>query len=185
MAGRKVVGMRLGRHDSLLIFAVVCLISLNACRKAPQQQELEVSPSAPVSEQKQIPVAKTSPASDFSRQALEIHHASQEMALDGFQYGKNHLGWPFEIGAASSQAYLIKLVQEKFLPEEAAKWLDRDWHVANLSDADPGETAFLKLTQPDQTILIVTKNGQSAILQDTTAADAFAKEPPREPAWLP
>ena len=107
------------------------------------------------------------------------------MALDGFQFGKNHLGWPCEIGANSAAAYIEKLIREGFLRSEAGEWSDQEWMIANLSDADSGETAFLKLVQPDMTILLVRKDGQWAVFRDETGAAPFAKTPPREPAWLP
>ena len=107
------------------------------------------------------------------------------MALDGFQFGKNHLGWPYEISANSAAAYMEKLIREGFLRSEAGEWSDQEWTIANLSDADSGETAFLKLVQPDMTILLVRKDGQWAVFRDETGAAAFAKTPPRKPVWLP
>lgn len=107
------------------------------------------------------------------------------MALDGFQFGKNHLGWPFEINAASAVGYFEKLIHEGFLPSEDGEWFKQGWAIANLSDADPGETPFLKLVQPDKTILLIRKDGQWAVFGDEPSAAAFVKEPPREPAWLP
>ena len=106
------------------------------------------------------------------------------MALDGFQFGKNHLGWPFELHEASTVGYFEKLIREGFLPSEAGEWFKEGWIIANLSDADPGETAFLKLVQPDKTILLVRKDGQWAVFGDGPPAADFVKEPPREPAWL-
>ena len=125
------------------------------------------------------------PAQDCSIKAVAIHHAAQEMALDGFQFGKSHLGWPFEVNAASAVGYFEKLIREGFLPSEAGEWFKQGWMLANLSDADPGETAFLKLLQPDKTILLVRKDGQWAVFGDEPSAAAFVQEPPREPAWLP
>ena len=168
--------MRLGWKTSLFLSAITCLLSLNACRKAPPQPEPDRPPVNPIS--------NTAPVPDISWQTIEIHRASQEMALDGFQYGKTTLGRPFEIGAVSSEAYLTKLIHESFLPPEAVKWVDHDWQIANLSDADPGETAFLKVTQPDKSVVIVRKDGQRAVFQDAACATASVKEPPREPAWL-
>jgi hypothetical protein len=169
--------MRLGWKVSLFLSATTCLLPLNACRKTPPPPEPEISPVNPV--------PKPTPGPDISWQTIEIHRASQEMALDGFQYGKTTLGWPFEIGAVSSEAYLTKLIHENLLPPEAGKWFDHGWQVANLSDGDPGETAFLKVTQPDKSVVIVRKDGQRAVFQDEASAAPSIKEPPREPAWLP
>jgi len=62
---------------------------------------------------------------------------------------------------------------------------DQNCKIANLSDADPGETAFLELTQPDKTILLVRKDGQWEIFRSEGESTSFAKMPPREPVWLP
>ncbi|MEI8292763.1 MAG: hypothetical protein WCG66_02110 [bacterium] len=124
------------------------------------------------------------PAPEFLRQAISIHHAAQEMALEGFQFGKNNWGWPFDCAVESSEAYVKKLNDGKFLAvnsRESALRVD----IANLSDADPGETAFLCLELPDKTLLFVRKDGEWAVFRDRDAARAFVKMPPREPAWLP
>lgn len=107
------------------------------------------------------------------------------MALDGFQFGKNELGWPYEIGAASSSGYFEKMIRERFLPPEAGGWIGASWKIANLSDADPGETAFLEIVQPDSSVLLIRKDGQWAVFRDAKGAAAFAKTPPRDPSWLP
>jgi hypothetical protein len=169
--------MRLGRLDFFFFAGIFCLLTASACRKSPPPTEADFPTPKPVSHD--------APAPDFSRQALSIHHAAQEMALDGFQLGKNHLGWPYEISANSAAAYIEKLIREGFLRSEAGEWSDQEWMIANLSDADSGETAFLKLVQPDMTILLVRKDGKWAVFRDETGASPFATTPPREPAWLP
>jgi hypothetical protein len=156
---------------------IFCLLTANACRKSPTP----IEPDVPAPNQ----VSNAVPAPDFSRKALSIHHAAQEMALDGFQFGKNNLGWPYEVGANSAAGYFEKLTREGFLPSEAGEWSDQEWMIANLSDADSGETAFLKLVQPDKAILLVRKDGQWAVFRDENGAAAFAKTPPRDLAWLP
>lgn len=168
--------MRL-RWPGFLFFAgISCLLTVVACRKSPAPTE----PGLPAPN----PVSHAVSAPDFSRQAVEIHHAAQEMALDGFQFDKNQLGWPFEVHEASTVGYFEKLIREGFLPSEAGEWFKEGWIIANLSDADPGETAFLKLVQPDKTILLVRKDGQWAVFGDGPPAADFVKAPPREPAWL-
>jgi len=160
-----------------LFFAGIFLLTVSACRESPAPTKIDFpSPS---------PVPNAMLAQDFSSKAVEIHRAAQEMALDGFQFGKSHLGWPFEVNEASVAGFFEKLIREGFLPSESGEWLKQDWMIANLSDADPGETAFLKLLQPDKTILLVRKDGQWAVFGDEPSAAAFVKEPPREPAWLP
>lgn len=117
--------------------------------------------------------------------AVEMHRAAQEMALDGFQFDKKDLGWPCEIGADSSSGYFEKMIQNGFMRAESTGSTAAPWKIANLSDADPGETAFIKITQPDGGIVIVRKDGQWAVFRDEAASAAFAKAPPRNPTWLP
>jgi hypothetical protein len=169
--------MRFGLLGFFFFAGICCLLTVSACRESPAPTEHGLPAPNPVSNAVQVP--------DFSHKAVEIHHAAQEMALDGFQFGKNHLGWPFEVNAASAMGYFEKLIREGFLPSEAGEWFKQGWVIANLSDADPGETAFLKLVQPDKTILLVRKDGQWAVFGDEPSAAAFVKQPPREPAWLP
>lgn len=157
-------------------FAGIFLLTGSACRESPAPTETGLPSPRPVSH--------AVPDQDFSSKAVEIHHAAQEMALDGFQFGKSHLGWPFEVNEASAVGYFEKLIREGFLPSEAGEWFKQGWTIANLSDADPGETAFLKFLQPDKTTLLVRKDGQWAVFRDEPGAAAFVKEPPREPAWL-
>ena len=171
--------MRLGWHR-LLFLGVVShgLLSSTACRKSPAP-EPDIPPPNPVS--------NATPTPDISREPLEIHRASQEMALDGFQFGKNHLGWPCEAGAVSSTAYLDALIREGFLDPRTKEKLEA-WSrvkISNLSDADPGETAFLEVWHTDGTIFIIRKDGQWSVFRDEQAASNFAATPPREPAWLP
>jgi hypothetical protein len=169
--------MRLGWHGFFFFAGIFCLLMASACRKSPTP----IEPDVPAPNQ----VSNAVPVPDFSRKALSIHHAAQEMALDGFQFGKNNLGWPYEVSANSAAGYFEKLTREGFLPSEAGECSDQEWMIANLSDADSGETAFLKLVQPDKAILLVRKDGQWAVFRDETGAAAFAKTPPRDPAWLP
>jgi hypothetical protein len=169
--------MRFGRLEFFFFAGISCLLTVSACRKSPAPTE----PDRPAPN----PVSNAVPAPNFSHKAVEFHHAAQEMALDGFQFGKNQLGWPFEVNATSAVGYFEKLSREGFLPSEAGKWFKQGWMIANLSDADPGETTFLKLVQPDKKILFVRKDGQWAVFEDEPSAAAFVKEPPREPAWLP
>jgi len=168
--------MRLGWPGFLFFAGITCLLG-SACRKSPAPTE----PAFPTPN----PVSHAVPTPDFSHKGVEIHHAAQEMALDGFQFGKSHLGWPFEVNAASAAGYFEKLIREGFLPSKAGEWFKQGWMIANLSDADPGETVFLKLLQPDKKILLVRKDGQWAVFGDETSAAAFVRPPPREPAWLP
>jgi hypothetical protein len=169
--------MRLRWLGFLLFVGITCLLTVIAHRKSPSPTE----PGSPAPN----PVFHAVPPPHFSRKAVEIHHAAQEMALDGFQFGKNHLGWPFEVNEASAKGYFEKLIREGFLPSQAGEWYKEGWMIANLSDADPGETVFLKLVQPDKSVLLVRKDGRWAIFGDGNSAAAFGVAPPREPAWLP
>lgn len=109
-----------------------------------------------------------------------LHHAAQEMALDGFQFDQAELGWPFDCRASNSTAYLRLLVEKGYL---AAQDLDffRDIEIANLSDSDPGETAFAKIQLRNKSHFI-QKDGTLLSASDATQPPHF---PSRDPAWLP
>jgi hypothetical protein len=153
------------------------MLPVIACRKVSTPTE----PNLPAPHA----VSDAMPVLDSSRKALAIHSAAQECALDGFQFGKSHLGWPYEVRANSVAGYFQTLIREGFLSYETVERVNLGWRISNLSDADPGETAFLRLDQPDKTALIVRKDGQWAVFRDEMSAAAFAKTPPREPFWLP
>jgi len=113
----------------------------------------------------------------------EFHSGAQEMALDGFQFGKDELGWPFDSGATTTAAYLELLKKNNRLQPATAARLARI-SIANLSDSDPGETAFAGIPA-EGGILVIRKDGQSRTFPDLDASAAFAPPPPRTPAWLP
>jgi|GEM_PF-1000905 len=173
--------MRLARQGILLCAGITFLMTLSSCRKSPVPPPLPNLPDLPAPH----PVSSGKPLGDFARRAIDFHRAAQEMALDGFQFGKNELGWPFEIGADSSSVYFEKLIRGGFLPPEAVGWASSSWKIANLSDADPGETAFLEFTQPDTSTLLIRKDGQWAVFREKAEVETFAKAPTRFPAWLP
>jgi hypothetical protein len=113
----------------------------------------------------------------------EFHSGAQEMALDGFQFGKGELGWPFDSGAPTTAAYLELLEKNNRLQPATAERLARI-SIANLSDSDPGETAFASLPA-EGGILVIRKDGQSRTFPNLDASASFAPPPPRTPAWLP
>ena len=114
---------------------------------------------------------------------VEFHSGAQEMALDGFQFGKDELGWPCDSGATTTTAYLELLKKNNRLQPATAERLARI-SVANLSDSDPGETAFASVPVEDG-ILVIRKDGQSRTFPDLAASAEFAPPPSRAPAWLP
>jgi len=113
-----------------------------------------------------------------------IHHAAREMALDGFQFGKSHLAWPFDSNTRSAAAYFETLVREGYLEQKNAGGFS-GVEISNLSDSDPGETAFLRVRQDGGKILIVRKDGMEEVFSTKESASQFAPPPPREPEWLP
>jgi hypothetical protein len=106
------------------------------------------------------------------------------MALDGFQYGKKNHAWPFDAGATSAAGYLALLVRNNYLsPTDAARFTGL--LVSNLSDSDPGQTAFLRSAPGTIPIVVVRKDGKIQSVATPAECDAFAPPPPRDPAWLP
>ena len=131
-----------------------------------------VSPApAEISSVRETPperVTETSPDALLA----SLHHAAQEMALDGFQFDKKHLGWPRDRGSQSASAHLQALVDHGYLAAaDIAHFADID--IANLGDSDPGESAFAKIPTRGG-ILVIRKDGQ--ILNAPANPD---------PAWLP
>ena len=89
-----------------------------------------------------------------------LHHAAQEMALDGFQFDKPGLGWPRDRGSRSASDHLQALASRDYLsPGDLAFFADID--IANLGDSDPGESAFAKIPTRGET-LVIRKDGQLA-----------------------
>jgi hypothetical protein len=117
------------------------------------------------------PVALTS--QDVSLSVLKmLHHAAEEMALDGFQFDKPALGWPHDIRAASRAAYLAVLRENRYLAEEVAPEID----VANVAEIDPLDTALFRIRDGSGGETVIRKDG---------VIDPAARMPPRDPAWLP
>lgn len=106
------------------------------------------------------------------------------MALDGFQFGKKSLGWPFDAGVKSSSDYFALLIKSNYLTENDAA-TSAGILISNLSDSDPGETAFARTAHGVSPAVVVRKDGHTQTFADSSGIDAFAPPPPREPAWLP
>ena len=143
----------------------------------PNKQDGPAKAAVPV---QSIPSTK---AADFQLFG-KLHHAAQEMALDGFQFGKNALGWPHDAKVKSSAEFMALLVKNKYLTAGDAAAAS-GFVVSNLSDSDPGETAFLRSSSGGLPTVIVRKDGKMQSFPSAAAADAFAPPPPREPSWLP
>jgi hypothetical protein len=142
-------------------------------------------------EEKQPAPAIPSPTPSFPREAppervgkkspeailQTLHRASQEMALDGFQFDKPELGWPLDCRAASTSDYLRLLTENGYLGADDLP-LFSEVEIANLSDADPAESPFAKIPQGKKNFfirkdgLVVTELPQAQI-------------PKRQPGWLP
>ena len=114
----------------------------------------------------------------------EFHSVAQEMALDGFQFDKPQLAWPFDSGAKTKSAYIEILAQNNRLSPEVAKRI-AEISIANLSDSDPGETALASLPAPGGGVVVIRKDGSLQTFDDISRSTSFAPPPPREPAWLP
>jgi hypothetical protein len=101
-----------------------------------------------------------------------LHHAAQEMALDGFQFDKPELGWPRDHGSQSASAHLQALANNGYIsPEDLPLFAEID--IANLGDSNPGESPFAKIPSRGES-LVIRKDGQL-----TTEATT------EETSWLP
>ncbi|MEN9468407.1 MAG: hypothetical protein RL630_140 [Verrucomicrobiota bacterium] len=106
-----------------------------------------------------------------------LHRASQEMALDGFQFDKPQLGWPFDCRSASISDYLRRLTENGYFGVDDLS-LFSEVEIANLSDADPAESPFAKIPQGKKMIIIRKDGALVSELPQTQPS-------PRDPAWLP
>ena len=142
-------------------------------------------------EEKQPAPAIPSPTPSFPREAppervgkkspeailQTLHRASQEMALDGFQFDKPQLGWPFDCRAASTSDYLRLLTENGYLGANDLP-LFSEVEIANLSDAEPAEAPFAKIHQGKKNFFI-RKDG--AVVSELPQPQT----PKRQPGWIP
>lgn len=123
----------------------------------------------------------TRDAGDLHKAALGIHRAASDLAWQAFSRGTTAAGWPAESAAGSAAAYLDLLKQADPALRPPAAGLS----VANLSDSDPAETAFLMITDTAAGTLVIRKDGEMQVFTNPEQAADFAPPPPREPPWLP
>jgi hypothetical protein len=157
---------------------ITLLAGLLVCLAACEKRQPAPPPEKPVVLREALPerVGKKSPEAILQT----LHHAAQEMALDGFQFDKPELGWPFDCRASTSSGYLRLLADKGYLaPQDLELFSEVD--IANLSDSDPGETAFAKI-QLRKKIHFIQKDG--SLLSESNDMQP-PPLPPRDPAWLP
>jgi hypothetical protein len=157
-----------------IILLATALAILPACEK----KQPSPPPEKPVFPREVPPesIGKSSPETILKA----LHHASQEMALDGFQFDKPELGWPFDCYATKSSDYLRLLADKGYLAAQDLAVLT-DVEIANLSDSDSGETAFAKI-QFRTNSHVIRKDGTLLSESNKTQPPPF---PPRDPSWLP
>lgn len=157
-----------------IILLATALAILPACKKKqpPPPPEKPVFPREVPPE----PIGKSSTETILKA----LHHAAQEMALDGFQFDKPELGWPFDCRATKSSDYLRLLADNGYLAAQDLAVL-KEVEISNLSDSDPGETAFAKIQRRNKSHFI-RKDGTLLSASNETQPPPF---PPRDPAWLP
>ncbi len=169
------------RASAATLFAMGVLAS-SSCGRRPPPASDQAPDQSPAQQPTARPSATPSPVPATPIAAL--HHAAQEMALDGFQYDKKSHAWPFDAGVTSASDYLALLVRNNYLsPSDAARFTGV--LVSNLSDSDPGETAFVRTAPGTVPIVVVRKDGRIQSVATPADCDAVAPPPPREPAWLP
>lgn len=138
------------------LVSVLALIVFSSCKRSPQTEP----PPAP---------AQTAAAQDVLK---KLHHAAEEMALDGFQFDKPELGWPRDVGAETSADFLARLHSGNAtisLPPGSSI------AVANVAETDPLDTALFKFRDSSGHETVIRKDGQLAP----------ASPPNRNPPWLP
>jgi len=157
-----------------IILLATMLVLLAACEKkqpAPPPEQPVIPKEVPPE-----PIGKSSPETILKA----LHQASQEVALDGFQFDRPELGWPFDCGATNSSDYLRLLTDKGYLAPQDTAML-REVEISNLSDSDSGETAFAKIQLRNKSHFI-RKDGTLLSESNKTQPPPL---PPRDPAWLP
>lgn len=161
----------------------ISLIALTLALVAACEKKQPAPPSPSPSETPSFPrLAPPERVEDKTPQAIlgALHHAAQEMALDGFQFDKADLGWPFDCGASSSSGYVRWLAEKGYLsPQDLGVF--ENVEITNLSDSDPGETILAKVVHQKK-IHLLRKDGRLSIESDEAV---ILPIPPRDPAWLP
>lgn len=162
---------------------VIALIGLTVALVVGCKKKQPAPPPPPSTQISAFPrVAPPERLEDKTPQAIlgAMHLAAQEMALDGFQFDKADLGWPFDCGASSSSAYVRLLAEKGYLsPQDLGVF--ENVEITNLSDSDPGETILAKVAHQKK-IHLLRKDGSLSIESDEAI---ILPIPPREPAWLP
>jgi hypothetical protein len=171
-APTKPTGVRANWNIARLTLLVAAMALIPACDKKPTPQP-PASPT-PSSPGEAPPERITKKTPEAILQAL--HQAAQEMALDGFQFDKPDLGWPFDCRATTSSGYLSLLADKGSLAKEDLP-LFSEVEIANLSDSDPGDSAFAVIQQ-GKTFLAILKDGR-------ISSAAEKPKSARDPAWLP
>lgn len=138
------------------LVSVLALIVFSSCNRSPQTEP----PPAP---------AQTAAAQDVLK---KLHHAAEEMALDGFQFDKPELGWPHDVGAKTSADFLARLHSGN---DPVSPLPDASVTVANVAETDPLDTALFKFRDLSGHETVIRKDGQFAP----------ASLPNRNPPWLP
>lgn len=174
MSGPKILTGMLGKwkiaSTALLAMAIAFITACEENQPAP------AIPSPTPSFPREAPperVGKKSPEAILQT----LHRASQEMALDGFQFDKPQLGWPFDCRSTSTSDYLRLLTENGYLRADDLP-LFSEVEIANLSDADPAESPFAKIHQGKKTFFI-RKDG--LVVTELPQAQT----PKRQPGWLP
>ena len=154
-----------------IALAALACAAFPACKKKapPPEPPASVETATPRETQPER-VSETSPAALLAT----LHHAAQEMALDGFQFDRPELGWPFDRRSPSASAHLQALVEHSRLAAEDLAHF-AEIQIANLSDSDPGQTAFAR----------ITRKGKTHTIRKDGLIDSESVPPPRDPAWLP
>lgn len=150
--------------------ALVCAVAISACEnKQPPPEPPAQTEKTTLRETPPDRVTETSPAAILAT----LHHAAQEMALDGFQFDRPELGWPFDRRSPSASAHIQALIEHGYLASSDLSHF-AEIEISNLSDSDPGETAFAK----------ISRKGKTHTIRKDGKVDSESTPPQHDPAWL-
>jgi hypothetical protein len=143
---------------------------------------------------------RTEKIQDLSKRAQKIWQLAAHAALDSVTTGDAAIGWPANVGAKSSNEFYENLRRNGYVTvEDLEKMFPVGFWVANVSEADPGETLFLasRNVSPSFEIediepfgpyaIVMNKAGEVRVFHasEQQAMMQFIKLPDRWPRTLP
>jgi len=116
-------------------------------------------------------------------EAQKVHAAMVQMVSEGASKNDKSLGWPADAGITTVTELKKRLTDNGFLTTEDAQSIDfQKFEFGNVSEADPGDTIFIKFRTeivPGATMHLAKDGEEGGAAKGDTAS-----VPPRTPPYL-